>query len=244
MPTRYVVQPGDCISSLAETNGLLWENVWNHPENADLKRRRKDPNILFPGDVVLLPDVELRTESKPTDQVHKFALKRTMAKLRIRLMKQPDRDQRAPQGTAGEQGTQHFEGADPETGPEPKEAPRANTPYVLEIDGVIRRGKTDSDGYIDVPILPSAENAMLTLDVGTMQETAIPLQLGYLDPIEEICGVKQRLSNLGFTCDDSSNELTDNLEATLRAYQQSRGLTVTGKADGATLDDLKNAHGS
>ena len=245
MPQEYVVQPGDCISSIAETNGLLWENVWNHPKNADLKKRRKDPNILFSGDVVFLPDVEVRTESKPTDQLHKFVLKRVMAKLRIRLMKVPGKDeQRAAQGTAGEQGTQHFEGADAVSDPEPKAVPRTNALYVLDVDGVIRRGKTDSDGYIDVPISPSAENGSLMLDPGTTQETVIPLELGYLDPVGEICGVKQRLSNLGFVCDDMGNELTDSLEAALRAYQESRGLEITGKADGATLSDIKSEHGS
>ena len=244
MPTRCTVQPGDCISSLAESNGLLWEKIWNHPENAQLKRQRKDPNILFPGDVVFLPDPQLRTESKATDQLHKFVLKRVMAKLRIRIMKPPDNNETARRGTAGEQGAQHFEACDPQTEPDQKEIPRAHSPYILDIDGVIRKGQTDSDGYIDVPISPAAEEGTLKLDPGTTQETVIPLQLGYLDPLEEISGVRQRLSNLGFSCEDSSDELTDDLEAALRAYQQSRGLEVTGKPDESTLNDLKSAHGS
>lgn len=84
---EYKVKQGDCISSIAERHGLFWEKVWNHPKNARLKEQRKDPNVLYPGDVVFIPDKEKKEESGTTEQRHRFKKKGTPAKLKIRMLK-------------------------------------------------------------------------------------------------------------------------------------------------------------
>ena len=83
---RYTVKQGDCIMNIAEVNGLLWETVWNHPDNAELKQRRKDPNILFPGDIVVIPEITQRLESAPTDQRTTFVKKTNRVQVRLRLL--------------------------------------------------------------------------------------------------------------------------------------------------------------
>lgn len=94
MPEHPVVQ-GDCISSIAAYYGLPVEKVWEHPANADLRTKRKDPNVLFPGDIVFVPEKELRLEARATDQVHRFVKKRIPCKIRLRLLRggQPRRKQ-------------------------------------------------------------------------------------------------------------------------------------------------------
>jgi len=82
MATR-TVNRGDSIPSLAHDNGHFWETLWNHPQNADLKRRRRTPNILNPGDEVFIPELRLKTVSKPTDATHKFERKGVPAKIRM-----------------------------------------------------------------------------------------------------------------------------------------------------------------
>src|ERR1700690_1574916 len=83
---KYTVKQGDCIMSIAEERGYLWETIWNHPDNAQLKELRRDPNIIFPGDVVTIPDKAQRTESAPTDQRSKFVKRIVKAQVRLRLL--------------------------------------------------------------------------------------------------------------------------------------------------------------
>ena len=83
----YTVKQGDCLSSIADEHGLLWKKVWDHPKNARLREERKDPNVLYPGDVIFVPDKEEKQESGATEQRHRFQKKGTPAKLKIRLLR-------------------------------------------------------------------------------------------------------------------------------------------------------------
>ncbi|MDH4267528.1 MAG: peptidoglycan-binding protein [Deltaproteobacteria bacterium] len=87
----YTVKQGDCISSIAQEHGLFWDKVWNHPKNANLQERRKDPNVLFPGDVVFVPDKEEKEEPGATEQRHRFKKKGVPEKLQIRLLDEQDK---------------------------------------------------------------------------------------------------------------------------------------------------------
>ena len=56
MSTAYTVQRGDSLSAIAKRNGLRsWKEIYNDPENADFRKRRPNPNLIFPGDIVMIP---------------------------------------------------------------------------------------------------------------------------------------------------------------------------------------------
>jgi hypothetical protein len=235
----YVVKPGDCISSIAKDSGHFWETIWNDSGNSELKETRKDPNVLLPGDRVAIPALEDKSEDCATEQRHRFRRKGEPAQLRMRLMKEPE-----PQ--AGERTDDEDEGAS--VGAEElgrmEDEPRASVPYTLEVDGETFSDQTDDQGYLMQPIPGNAKRGKLTIEPGTPNETVIPLQLGHLDPITEIPGVKQRLHNLGFDCGDQAAGSTPQYEAALRAFQEKLGLEPTGQADQATRDRLQEVHGS
>ena len=78
---QYTVKQGDCISSIAEEEGFFWQTLWNF--NSELKSLRQNPNVLFAGDVVLIPELVIREESCPTDACHRFVKKGIPAKFRL-----------------------------------------------------------------------------------------------------------------------------------------------------------------
>lgn len=85
--TVVTVAEGDCINSIAEEYGFFPDTIWNHPDNAELKRLRRDPNVLQPGDLVHIPEKDTsKAESCQTEQLHRFRRKGVPAKLKIRLL--------------------------------------------------------------------------------------------------------------------------------------------------------------
>jgi hypothetical protein len=83
---QHVVSQGECLASIAAANGFAWKTIWNHPDNADLKAERKNPNVLYPDDVVVIPDKQPKEESVATEQTHRFKRKGVPAMLKICLL--------------------------------------------------------------------------------------------------------------------------------------------------------------
>jgi hypothetical protein len=246
MATTHAVAAGECISTIAHDYGLPWEKIWNHPENAQLKKTRKDPNVLREGDAVFIPDKESKTVSVATNARHRFVVKRPVAKLRLRVVVDngPKPAPEPPPGPPSPDRRNHA-GEDPDPDATGRsDQPRKSLDYVLEIEGKTITGTTDADGYVDCEIPPKARQGRLVLAPGTPHETAVEINLGHLDPIGEVSGVKQRLRNLCFDCGPPDDEETPALEAALRAFQAKHALAVTGKIDDATRAELLKAHGT
>lgn len=217
MPEDYEVEPGDCMSSIAFTRGFFWETLWNLPQNASLKTRRKDPNVLMTGDIVHVPDLTVKQESRPVDQTHKFQLKGIPEMLRLQIL---DADKN----------------------------PRANLDYTIVIEGISQRGQTDGNGEIKIAIPPNAKTGKLTYaalpDASGEEKTQVnTLQLGVLDPITEVSGLKARLANLGFYKGALNGVLDDATKAAVSAFQKKQGLPETGASDDATQAKLQKLHG-
>jgi N-acetylmuramoyl-L-alanine amidase len=83
--TEYVVKQGDCLSSIAHAFGFTWQKLWNDPANADLRSLRKDPNVLYPGDVVNIPDRTEPSFSLTPNKWNRFVVSRKMATLQVRV---------------------------------------------------------------------------------------------------------------------------------------------------------------
>lgn len=115
--------------------------------------------------------------------------------------------------------------------------PRANTAYVLEIDGARVEGTTDGDGRLEQPISPAATRGTLT--VGNEVHA---LQLGHLQPVSTEAGVRARLHNLGFLPDEDA--ASDALARAIGFFQAHNQLTVSHELDPPTRARLEAAHGS
>lgn len=207
----HKVEQGECLSSIADANGFFWQTLWEHPKNADLKNLRKDPNILFTGDEVVIPDKRLKEETVGTGQVHRFRVKGIPAKFRLQIMRDAE--------------------------------PRAGESFVLKIDKVeVKRGTIPASGYIEIPILPQAQQGELIIGEGETAEVYV-LSLGYLDPIETISGIKARLNNIGFDCGDVNNEMDEvTIEAIKNFQYYINHPNPKGELDEQTRQSLATLH--
>lgn len=86
MAINYRVKQGDCISSIAFEHGFFPDTIWDHPNNAELKEKRKNLNVLMPGDTVFVPDKRHKEVRKPTNQVHKFVFKASPVDLNLQIL--------------------------------------------------------------------------------------------------------------------------------------------------------------
>jgi hypothetical protein len=93
---NHVVKQGECIESIALAHGFLPDTLWNHPDNAQLKRERKDPSLLLPGDRVQVPDPRPRQEQGADGQKHRFRRKGLPSKLRVRVLRDGEPRQNEP----------------------------------------------------------------------------------------------------------------------------------------------------
>ena len=205
--TRVVVSAGDSIPSIAREHGHFWRTVWEHSDNAALRAKRKNPNILFPGDEVVVPAIVIKEVARPTEKRHRFVLRGEPVKFRLQLK---DGDE-----------------------------PRAGEPYVLDVDGKLFQGTTDGDGWLEHWVPATAKSGRLQLQNG--KET-YPVNIGHLDPIDEVPGVQQRLNNLGYNAGPEDGSMTDTTRAALSAFQTRNGLSTSGEIDEATRSKLASLH--
>lgn len=117
--------------------------------------------------------------------------------------------------------------------------PVANMGCQITIDGIHARGTTDGEGWLKQPIAPDAKVARLLFDNGTEYE----LDLGHLDPIDTVRGVKQRLEALRYYAGPIDGQMDADAIAALKAFQLRQNLSVTGESDQKTRDALVEIFG-
>jgi hypothetical protein len=209
--SAHVVSQGECLIRVSAENGYWWETLWNHADNAELKKGRKNPNVLLPEDRIRVPKVRLKTEDGATEQKHKFKCKIEPSILRLRVSVFDE--------------------------------PLANKPYKLEVEGKLYTGTTNGDGQIEQKVPCRARAGHLVVGEPP-EEREYDLQIGDLDPLDTIAGIKERLNNLGYAAgpicdwDYFNNWPVPAFRKALRKFQLNHDLKITGIVDKMTKDAL------
>ena len=82
---QHKVRGGECLASIAAHYGFSVDTIWNLADNSSLKEKRKDPNTLVPGDVVVIPDRREKLVSCETAKTHRFKLSANSTIFRLQM---------------------------------------------------------------------------------------------------------------------------------------------------------------
>jgi hypothetical protein len=208
----HCVHQGETIGGLAKRNGLLPETIWDHSANGELKSKRKNQNVLLPGDWVFIPDKRMKEESGGTEARHRFKVKNPSQTLVLQVI--------------------------PATRPihSNTQKPQRPIPYTLLIGNRTIEGETESEGIIRVKnVPPDVDRAILTIFGRSIQ-----VLIGHLDPEDEDSGTQGRLHNLGYVRGGTGETSGPQMQAALRTFQSLNNLQVAGETNTETQSKLKD----
>ncbi len=215
MSRKHTVKQGECLSSIASHYGFGdWRAIYGHADNAEFRKLRPNPNLIYPGDILVIPDPKQRKEQRPTGQTHQFVLKRLRTLLRVEVHDEDDKPLAGKRFTLVA-GSSTIEGQ-------------------TDGDGVL-------EASVD-PTLQEVELSVFAEGDETGPRYVWEVKIGHLDPVEEVTGVQARLNNLGYYCGECDGKLGPLTETALRAFQDDQGLDPTGEADEPTRGKLIEVH--
>jgi hypothetical protein len=210
----HTVKPGDTLIRIAHTHGFRdWAIIWNHARNEGLRSRRADPQSLVEGDVVHVPEKELRDVEVATNKRHTFVAKTLTARFEAVLL-----DERARALTDCRY-----------------ELEIAGRTLSGRSDGEGRVA-------IDLPPDASRGWLKAWPDGPGGRVITWNLRLGHLEPIETTRGVQGRLANLGYYRGPLDGAASPVLEKAVRDFQIVHGVETTGAVDAPTRDRLVKLH--
>lgn len=119
----HTVRAGECLASIAHQYGVPWRKVYEHPDNAEFRKLRPNPNVIYESDRVVIPDRDEKTVFAATGRTHRFVVLKP-PKWVFRLAMKDDEGN-----------------------------PIAGIPFELQMTGhATASGKTKADGLIEIPI--------------------------------------------------------------------------------------------
>ena len=202
------------MASIAARYGFSdWQTIYDAPENAELKKKRKDPSVLCPGDAVVVPDAASKSVSCATGATHNFVVQRSKVIARLAVnVSDPFHYELI---VAGRSYTGKTDGSAPLEHPIPPD---------------VRKGELllwpDEEGNAE------ARQGLLR----------IPIRFGRLDPLEEVSGIQGVLANLGFYFGAVDGILGDETKAAIVAFQEFVGMDPSGEIDDGLRDKLRGQH--
>ena len=205
---------GETIPSIARKYGFHdWRIVYDDKANAELKSKRPNPNILFPGDKVVIPPMATKEEAGSTGKRHRFRLSGDTHWLRIRL------ENVDGSAMANVNYTLEVEGNTCEGTTGAKGLLEHKIPTLAQEGMLILKG---DDGKVDQELV---------------------LKIGHLDPGEKPSGWKGRLNNMGYKAGHLDERVTPQARSAVEEFQCDQDLVPpTGKVGWKTQDTIERAH--
>ncbi len=254
----HEVQEDEDVAIIGAMYGIKdWKLIWNHEENAELRKKRSSPHMLFKGDRVWIPKNELKEFEGETYKTHTFTLYPPKTVFETFL-----RDDRSrPYGNVKYEVWIHGK----KYGEEEKRTREDGlvfevVPTIKELElrvwfpdlkveeeeaeedeeGPIDEGEPEldptadpwTDDYEEEEVEGQGEGDEASQGEGDSGPfEAIFFKLAHLDPLNTIEGIQDRLNNLGYSCGEEHGEIGEQTAAALREFQAEHGLPESGNVD-------------
>ena len=169
---KHVVKQGESLSFIEKQYGFnQFDTIYKDASNDAFRSKRSNPEEIFPGDELYIPEKEIKLENIATETDNVIIIKKDKRFINLEISEFFDRGE-----------------------------PLANIPYTLIIGDKIHRGNLDSDGKLSVEISTQDKQANLSFEIKDQAGTSVynwTLDIAHLDPIETPSGIAQRLENMG-----------------------------------------------
>ncbi|MDQ9092444.1 peptidoglycan-binding protein [Pseudoalteromonas haloplanktis] len=218
MVQQHTVTQGETLLRIARQYGFRTsKSLYQHPINAEFRALRPDPNLIFPGDIIKIPQktekfMPLKIGSKNT-----FVVRDEKEYFRLKVA-YDDGDDITGKRVVLNIGSQTID-------------------TVLQSDGLIEVELNNNDaltGSVD-----------LYLKAGDTTPTkSFAVQIGNLDPIDTLSGVQGRCNMLGFNCGKVDGVMGEKTRIGVKEFQYQHELEVDGIPGPKTKAKLQQVFGS
>lgn len=213
--TTHRIKKGECLSSLSSRFGFHDpDTIHSHPDNAQLKQKRSNPNVLARGDKVSIPKKEEKTEQIATEQRHTFKTKGLRTHLRL-LVEDFEGNALADKAYELTVGSETFDGK-------------------TDAAGLVEQM---------IPATETKGRITIWLDNNKSSAVVWPLEIGSLEPHDETRGMQARLNNLGFSCGKVDGIVGPKTKAAVKAFKSKNGLADNDTVDDATKNKIRDIYG-
>ena len=214
MAKQHTVAAGECLSAIAAKYGFPdYHAIYGDPANASFREKRPNPNLIYAGDVIAIPDKKKGTKSARSGATHKFVARVGTKQLLLKLESEP-----------GE--------------PLANVIFEIQAPGLQTI-----RGGTDEEGFLDVRVPAKLKQATVKAADLSWDIAIGDLNPIHKAKDDGISGIQGRLKNLGFYSGPIDGKWSDELRSAVCAFQHAHDLPISGERGPATLEKLIEVHG-
>jgi N-acetylmuramoyl-L-alanine amidase len=215
--SRYKVEQGDRLPTIARKKGFArWQTIWDFDGNVDLKDLRGNAHILFPDDEVSIPS-KLARVAEVSGGKAEYVVQSAVEVLRVRFA-----------GVWSSENEPVTFKATPDTVDDPIEGK-------LLDDCIMTIDLPSNTRRVRVQLFRLAEKEPIA---------SYNLDVGNLDPTEEISGIQGRLRNLGYYDGVITGKMDEKTQNALIQFRLARLGDSKDFVDAKFLQALREAHGT
>jgi len=215
----YKVRQGDTIARIAWEKGFAdWQSIYSHPDNAALRKKRPNPDILASGDELVIPERKPPVFRLATGKEHKLIVKRP--KIHLHLLLSDD------DGKPIKNARYEIMLA---------EGPKSKLTGTTDGNGVLKKDIPHDEVEVTITAWPP--------DDPNKQSISWELYVGGLDPLDTPSGIQARLESLGFDCGGETGDIGPATEEALLAFRAQQKIDEQDLLGPKTLKALETEYG-